>query len=66
MGTYKYCVLIILIVSVNILTVYCKTFNSIQKLTALAEMEDKLFKDFEVFLQRSDKREEIVPEAVIR
>nr|XP_022325161.1 prolyl 4-hydroxylase subunit alpha-1-like isoform X1 [Crassostrea virginica] len=64
MGTY--CVLIILIVSVNILTVYCKTFNSIQKLTALAEMEDKLFKDFEVFLQRSDKREEIVPEAVIR
>lgn len=66
MGTNKYCVLIILIVSVNILTVYCKTFNSIQKLTALAEMEDKLFKDFEVFLQRSDKREEIVPEAVIR
>ena len=64
MGTY--CVLILLIVSVNILTVYCKTFNSIQKLTALAEMEDKLFKDFEVFLQRSDKREEIVPEAVIR
>lgn len=64
MGTH--CVLIILIVSVNILTVYCKTFNSIQKLTALAEMEDKLFKDFEVFLQRSDKREEIVPEAVIR
>lgn len=44
----------------------CDIYTSIQKITALAEMEDKLFKEFEVFLQKSDTKGEIVPDTVIR
>lgn len=44
----------------------CDIYTSIQKITALAEMEDKLFKEFEVFLQKSDTEGEIVPDTVIR
>lgn len=44
----------------------CDIYTSIHKITALAEMEDNLFKEFEVFFQKSDTKGEIVPDSVIR
>ena len=64
MGTTS--VFVFLLLAAVLVCINCKTFTSIQRLTALAEMEDKLFKEFEVFLQKADRNGEIIPDAVTR
>jgi hypothetical protein len=51
----------VLVVHVN-----CEIYTSIQRLTALAEMENKLFVDFENFLQRAEVEGAVIPEKVVR
>ncbi|XP_061164995.1 prolyl 4-hydroxylase subunit alpha-2-like [Saccostrea echinata] len=49
-----------------IVCVYSEIYTSIQRLTALAEMESKLFQNFEAFIERAEAREATIPENVTR
>ncbi|XP_062569104.1 uncharacterized protein LOC134231200 [Saccostrea cucullata] len=49
-----------------IVCVYSEIYTSIQRLTALAEIESKLFENFETFIQRAEATEVTLPKNVTR